>query len=93
MVKLGAPKLACQSVVGAAAWSVKVEAEHPVESVLVTITLYVTGVPGWTRELWPGEAVMVGADRVHGVGAMSTMIVALVLLTDSVVSLTPRPGP
>ncbi len=68
------------------------EAEHPALSVLVTETLYVTAVPDWTSGLWPGEAVTVGADRVHERRPMSTMIVALVLLTDSVVIVTPETG-
>jgi hypothetical protein len=45
VVMLEAAKLFCQLVVGAVAWSVKVESEHPALSVLVTETLYVTMVP------------------------------------------------
>jgi hypothetical protein len=50
-VTLEVPKLFCQLVVGAVAWSAKLEAEHPTESVLVTETVKVTAVPGWTPGL------------------------------------------
>src|SRR5580765_3127803 len=86
------PKLVCQFAVGGVAWSVKVEKEHPGLSVFLIETTYVTAVPGWTSALWPGEAVTLGAERVHGVSSMSTMIVALVLLIDIVVSVTPETG-
>jgi hypothetical protein len=65
VVTLETAKLFCQLVVGAVAWSVKLEAEHPALSLLVTETLYVTMVPAWTAGLWIGEPVTLGADRVH----------------------------
>jgi hypothetical protein len=66
VVMLEAPKLFCQLVVGAVAWSVKLEAGHPALSLLVTETLYVTIVPACTAGLSAGEPVTLGADRVHG---------------------------
>jgi hypothetical protein len=51
-----------------------------------------TAVPGWTPGLWAGEAVTLGAERVQGGASMSTLIVALVLLTDSVVKVIPETG-
>ncbi len=49
--------------------------------------------PGETAGLWAGEAVTLGAERVHGVeGSMSTWIVAEVLLTESVVRVMPETG-
>ena len=69
------------------------EAAQPGESVLVTKTVYVTAVPGWTAGLWRGDAVMLGAEGVHGAGAgMSIVIAALLLPTDTVVNVMPDTG-
>jgi hypothetical protein len=89
-VRLVAAKAFCHPL-GAVAWSAKLEDAHPALSVLVTAMLYVTGVPDGTVSLRPGDATMRGAERTQ-VDPIATLIVALVLVTEATVMVTPETG-